>query len=53
MARRHETITVSFEKSTLELLRRAARRHGRKWSMSAYISNATRDALVRDLEDEE
>lgn len=38
-----------MEKSTLALLRRYARRRGRKWSMSAYISNATYDALVRDM----
>lgn len=53
MVRRHEIITVSMEKSTLTLLRRLARKRGRGWSMSAYVSNATRDALVRDLDEEE
>lgn len=52
MTRRHETMTISIEKSTLALLRRYGRSRGRRWSMSAYISNATRDALARDMGEE-
>jgi len=50
MARRHETATFSFEKSTLALLERLARKRGRKWSKSAFVSNAVREAAARDLE---
>jgi len=44
----HENMTVSMEKEVIDGLRRLAGERGSSFSMSRYISNATRERLLRD-----